>query len=62
MLTEDERIGGLAVGKVIADNYLLPDSFSVGVDPTYTDRWDARIHPAYTDTLSDNIHPTYVDK
>ena len=62
MLTEDGRVGGLAVGKGIADSFLLPDTFLVGIHPTYTDRWYVHIHPTYVDTILDKIHHTYADR
>ena len=62
MLTKDERVGGIAVGKGIADSCLFPDTFSVGIYPTYADRWYVHVHPTYTDTLSDNIHRTYANR
>ncbi|XBI98059.1 hypothetical protein VPH35_018326 [Triticum aestivum] len=38
MLTEDKIVGGLAVGKGIADRSSLADTFLVGIHPTYADR------------------------
>ena len=38
MLTEDKTIGGLAVGKGIADSSSLADTFFVSIHPTYTDK------------------------
>ena len=58
MLTEDERVGGIAVGKGIADSYLLPDTFSVGIHPTYADTLPAYIHPTFPDSWFVDIHPT----
>ena len=62
MLTEDERVGGLAVGKGIADRSSLADTFFVSIHPTYADRWYVHIHPTYVDTILDKIHHTYADR
>ena len=50
MLTEDKTVGGLAVGKGIADRSSLADTFLVGIHPTYADTWYVDLHPTYADT------------
>ena len=73
MPTKDKTVRGLAVGKGIADSYLLPDRRSVGIHPTYADtfpavilrtyldRWFVGVHPIYPDSSFMGIHPTFVD-
>ena len=58
MLTKGKTVGGLAVGGSIADSYLLPDTFSVDIHPTYADTLDAYIHPTFPDSWFVDIHPT----
>ena len=73
MLTEDKTIGGLAVGKGIADRSSLADTFSDSIHPTYADSLLAHIHPTYpdrwfvginfrhADSSGVHLHPTFVD-
>ena len=73
MLTKEKTVGGLAVGKGIADRSSLADTFSdsihptyadsmlVDIHPTYPDIWFVGIHPRYADSSGVHLHPTFVD-